>query len=192
MESDAHPAGSRPPLRHLTLLPTTAAALLGVVAIAVGGRLEVPMVPVPMSLQTYAVGVVAGLLGWLRGGATVGLYLAAGAFGAPVFAGGSGGVAHLAGPTAGYLVGFAVAAVLVGALAERGWTQGWGRSILVMVLGHAVILGLGAAWLGHATDWGTAYRSGFEPFLIGAVAKSVLATATLFAVGAMPPRAGTR
>ncbi|MEM8996534.1 MAG: biotin transporter BioY [Acidobacteriota bacterium] len=181
-----HPKAQKPPSRPRREL---AYAALGVLAVAVGGRLDVPMVPVPMSLQTYAVGVVGGLAGPRRGGAILGLYLAAGALGAPVFADGAGGVGHLTGPTAGYLLGFALAAVGVGALAERGWMSTARGAFAAMALGHVLVLGLGAAWLAAVTDPATAYRGGFEPFLLGAAVKSALAAATVRAVKArtIPP-----
>ncbi len=158
----------------------------GVLFIGLGARVEVPMVPVPMSLQTYAVVVVGALAGWRLGAALVSLYLVAGAAGAPLFAGGSTGVEHLVGSTAGYLVGFVVAAALVGWLAEKGWTdRGLLRSSLAMLLGHVVTLSLGTVWLATRIGASPAIEHGLLPFLIGAAAKSILAALTVEGVRRM-------
>ena len=151
----------------------------GVLGVALGARVQIPMVPVPMSLQTYAVVLIGGLAGRRLGAGVLALYLLCGALGAPVFADGASGLHHLVGPTAGYLFGFLLSAFLVGHLAERGWTSSFFRSTLAMVLGHGVTLGLGATVLGFKTDWSTAYSGGFEPFLLGGLAKSILAAATI-------------
>lgn len=137
------------------------------------------MVPVPMSMQTYAVLLLGGLAGWRLGGATLGLYLLAGGAGLPVFAGGAGGPEHLTGPTAGYLLGFLLAAMLVGWLAEKGYTTTTVRSTLTMALGHLLILGLGTAWLAARIGGTAAYENGFQPFLLGGLAKSLLVALTI-------------
>ncbi len=138
------------------------------------------MVPVPMSLQTYAVVVVGALAGWRLGAAVVSSYLVAGAAGAPLFAGGASGIDHFLGNTAGYLVGFVVAAAVVGWLAENRWThRGLLRSSLVMLIGHAVTLSLGTAWLATRIGGSPAIQHGLLPFLIGAVVKSILAAVTV-------------
>ncbi len=88
--------------------------LAGVGLLAASARLAVPFYPVPLTMQTLAVLLLGGVLGPTLGAATVASYLAVGAMGAPVFAKGLGGVAVLAGPTGGYLVGFLAAAWLMG------------------------------------------------------------------------------
>src|SRR5208337_1172862 len=92
--------------------------------------------------------------------ATVGLYLAEGLLGLPVFAGALAGPAYMAGPTGGYLAGFLVAAALIGVLAERGWDRSWPLLLAAMTLGHAVIFALGIA-----------------PFAVATVVKTLLACA---------------
>ena len=153
--------------------------VVGVFLIALGAWIQIPMVPVPMSLQTFFVVLIGGLAGWRLGGAVLVLYLVSGALGAPVFADGASGFHHLVGMTAGYLFGFLVAAIWVGFLAERGWTSSFFRSALVMVFGHGVILGLGAGVLGLMAGWATAYEGGFRPFLLGGLAKSILAAGAI-------------
>ena len=89
---------------------------MAVTALAVSARVSVPVPgsPVPQSLQTLAVVLVGAFLGPVRGGVAIGIYLILGAIGLGVFADGASGYDHLVGPTAGYLIGFVVAAVVVG------------------------------------------------------------------------------
>ncbi|GGE17414.1 hypothetical protein GCM10011529_24920 [Polymorphobacter glacialis] len=129
----------------------------------------------PITLQTLVVTMVGGLLGWRLGMAAVVAWLALGAAGLPVLAGGSGGLAKFAGPTAGYLLAFPVAAGLVGWLAERGWMRGLGRALAAMLLGNAVCLVMGAAWLAAVIGGPQALAAGLWPFLPGAVVKSLVA-----------------
>ena len=161
----------------------TALILAGTVFLAACSWIEVPMVPVPMTMQSFALLVVGALYGWRLGGATVGAYLAAGAIGLPVFAGGASGLDHFVGPTAGYLFAFPVATILVGWLAERGLTHHPLASFGIMLLGHAVIVGPGVAWLavGAGLEWEEAAAAGMTPFLPGMALKSAAAAACLHA-----------
>jgi biotin transport system substrate-specific component len=164
---------------------------LGAAMLAIASWIEVPMVPVPMTMQTYAVLVIGMALGWQVGAATILAYLGLAAVGVPVLAGGGAGLARLVGPTAGYLAGFLAAAVLVGWLAQRGWA-GIGRCLVAMALGHAVVLGLGVLWLAYRIGWSDAVDAGLIPFLPGAVVKSVLGAATIELLRRLPSRAATR
>lgn len=110
-------------------------------------QVEIPLWPVPLTLQTLGVLFTGAVLGGRRGAWALLLYLAEGAAGLPVFAGGASGVAYMLGPTAGYLVGFVLAAWVVGLLAERGWDRQLVWTMLAMALGNLVIYALGVAWL---------------------------------------------
>jgi biotin transport system substrate-specific component len=155
------------------------AVLLASLFLAACSWVEVPMVPVPMTMQTFGLVLLGALCGWrLALGASL-AYLAEGAAGLPVFAGGAAGAHHLVGPTGGYLAAFPLAAALVGWLAERGWTTGLARSFAAMLLGHAVVLGLGAAYLAAQVGPEKAVAFGLTPFLLGSVLKSALAVATV-------------
>ncbi|KKC41246.1 biotin biosynthesis protein BioY [Devosia epidermidihirudinis] len=160
-----------------------AAVVLGTVLLALSSYIEVPMVPVPMTMQTLAVTLVGALYGWRLGAVTVAAWLVEGAFGLPVLAGGAGGLAHFAGPTVGYLFAFPLAAALVGFLAERGWN---GHRVVLafaaMLLGNVVCLAVGGAWLGVNFGAEVAIASGVAPFVVGAVLKSVLGAAALKAL----------
>lgn len=158
--------------------------LAGTLFLAICSQIEVPMVPVPITMQTFGMVMIGALYGWRLGGATVVAYLIQGAMGLPVLAGGDAGLHHFAGPvawTAGYLYAFPIAAVLVGWLAERGLTRHPILSFGVMSLGHVVILIPGFVWLAlvMGMDWGPAAAVGLTPFLVGLVLKSALATACL-------------
>ncbi|MFC6487662.1 biotin transporter BioY [Nitratireductor sp. GCM10026969] len=162
-----------------------AAVVLGSVLLTIASYVEVPMVPVPMTMQTFAVALVGALFGWRLGGITVLAWLAEGASGLPVLAGGHAGLHHFAGPTAGYLFAFPVMAVLTGWLAERGWNgRRVGFAFVSMLLAHGLCLALGAAWLATIIGVEQAIVHGVTPFLLGAVLKSALGAATLKALQA--------
>lgn len=162
--------------------------LAGMALMTVAAKTQVPMWPVPMTMQTLAALVIGMAYGGRLGGATVTAYLAAGFAGLPVFAGPAAGPAYFLGPTAGYLVGFAVAAWLVGSLADRGWSRSVVRTFVANILGTAVIFALGILWLtGFIAASGqpagtavlSALGSGLTPFLLGALVKCLLAAVLL-------------
>ena len=150
--------------------------VVAVTALAVSARISVPVPgsPVPQSLQTLAVVLVGAFLGPVRGGVATAAYLLVGAVGLGVFADGASGYDHLVGPTAGYLLGFVVAAVVVGWGAERTRVS-VGRAFLVMAAGHAIVLTLGWVRLGAQMGAGEAFAAGVTPFVWGGVVKSLAA-----------------
>jgi len=175
-----------------TAVGRLAVVLVGVGLLAASARLSVPFYPVPLTMQTLAVLLIGGMLGPTLGAATVMGYLALGAAGAPVFANGMGGIAILAGPTGGYLVGFVPAAWLMGwatqrAGSARGFTTRTGRlrSMILLFLGAvaagAVIYAVGVPWLAAVTGRGLreAIAVGLVPFLLGDFLKTVVAVAAL-------------
>jgi len=138
-----------------------------------------PFSPVPITGQTLGVLLVGMALGARRGAASLAAYLAEGALGLPVFAGGNAGVAYMLGPTAGYLAGFVLAAWLVGALAERGYDRSLPRTLVAFALGSAVIYAFGLLWLARFVPWPGTLAAGMTPFLIGDAAKAVAAALLL-------------
>ncbi|WP_108814745.1 biotin transporter BioY [Loktanella sp. Alg231-35] len=150
------------------------------VALAVGlitlsAKITIPFWPVPMTMQVATILLVAGLGGLRFGVASVGAYLAAGAAGLPVFAGTPEkgiGLAYMFGPTGGYLLGFLVAAILVGWATDR---FGRRHGSLSMPLGLAVIYALGVAWLSQFVPSDKVLAFGVTPFLFGDLCKVVLA-----------------
>lgn len=135
---------------------------------AAGAYIAIPIGPVPIVLQNLFVMLAGLLLGRRWGLASVGAYLLAGAVGLPVFAGGSGGLGKFVGPTGGYLVGFAAAAYLVGAISERG-RQRVLVDVLAMVAGTLIVYGFGVSWLKVVTgmSFSKAFAVGMLPFLLG-------------------------
>ncbi|MEL7232687.1 MAG: biotin transporter BioY [Pseudomonadota bacterium] len=95
-------------------------ALIGSGLLTLSSYLSVPMFPVPITMQTLAVTVIGALYSWRLGFATVVFWLAQGAMGLPVFAGGASGIAALFGPTGGYLIAFPFAATATGFLVQMG------------------------------------------------------------------------
>ena len=155
-----------------------ALALIGTALLTVSAKIQVPFWPVPMTMQTFVVLVLGMAYGWRLAGATVLLYLAQGAIGLPVFAGG-GGIAYMAGPTGGYLAGFLLAAVAVGWLAEHGWDRSMPRTLAAMLIGTGIIFACGLAWLSSLIGLPQAVSAGLVPFLLGEAVKVALATAIL-------------
>ena len=162
-------------MRILQWLLTTVAAI-GLLAFA--SRIQfpspLPMAPVPITLQTLAVTLAGALLGWRHGGLAVVLWLACGAAGLPVLAGGSAGLDKFWGAGAGYLYAFPVAAAATGALFGAGWGRSWQLAIGAMLIGNALCLAGGAAWIGWHSNVAHAWAAGVQPFLIGAAVKAVV------------------
>ena len=139
--------------------------------------------PVPITGQTLGVLLVGGALGATRGGASLLLYLAEGAAGAPFFAQHHHGVSILAASSAsgGYLWGFVAAAIVVGFLADRGWDRSLGSSIGAMLIGEVIIYAVGLPWLAAAlhVNANKAYEFGLYPFIIGDAIKLAIAAIAL-------------
>jgi biotin transport system substrate-specific component len=146
-----------------------------VVALAVLAQLHVPRSPVPVTGQTLGVLLAGGLLGFNRGIATVAAYLAVGAMGLPVFAGGAAGPAVLAGPTGGYLIGFLGTAGTAGLLAEHRFMRGFPSALLSMLVSLVPTFAIGLAWLSYYVPSGFVLAAGFWPFLPGALIKAGVA-----------------
>ncbi|HET8728397.1 MAG TPA: biotin transporter BioY [Alphaproteobacteria bacterium] len=149
--------------------------LAGSALLAVSARIQVPMWPVPVSLQTFAVLVIGMSYGGRLAAATLAAYLAQGAIGLPVF------TAPLGGPTTGYLFGFLIAATVIGFLADRGWDRNVVTAGAALLIGNALIYLPGLAWL-HAVyvhDLQGTLLAGFYPFLVGDALKLALAAAAL-------------
>jgi biotin transport system substrate-specific component len=162
-----------PRLRNVGLV------LAGAALIVLSGRITMvlPGTPVPFTLQNLGVLLVGGALGLRRGALAALLYLGLGAVGLPVFAGSRGGHEVVLGATGGYLVGFVVAASIVGRLAELGWDRRVGGAIGATALGTLAIYAVGVPWLAISTGipLGTAIAQGMQPFLVADIAKLLVA-----------------
>lgn len=154
--------------------------LFGSWLVAFFAQIEIPMQPVPITGQTFAVLLVGALLGSKRGAMSMIAYIAQGGMGLPFFAGGASGFSVLTGATLGYLVGFVGAAYVVGQLAERGLERSVRTSIIPFLVGTIVIYFFGVAWLAlFLNSFSQAVQFGLLPFLIGDTIKLVLAAVAL-------------
>jgi biotin transport system substrate-specific component len=148
------------------------------IALAAQVRIPLPFSPVPVTGQTFAVLLVAAALGRL-GLASVIAYLIEGAFGLPVFAGATFGVATIVGPTGGYLIGFALAAAIVGSAAERSWDRHLATALAAMFVGEVAVYACGLAWLARFPLPVSLLDAGLVPFIPGDLVKMVLAALAL-------------
>jgi biotin transport system substrate-specific component len=161
-----------------TVAREAALAVVGVVALTLSAYVIIPLpyTPVPITGQTFAVLLLAAAYGARRGLASVALYLLAGAAGLPVFAAVPGIASY------GYLAGFALAAVAVGWLAQRGWDRTFPLSIAAMLAGEVAIYLCGLLWLARFVGWGHVIALGLIPFLLGDSLKLLAAALLLPAV----------
>lgn len=171
-----------------TLADVLPGGLVRNIALVVGGAgfvgltaqvaIPLPFTPVPLTLQTFSVLLTVAVLGSTRGLASMGLYVAAGMVGVPWFADGQSGFAF---SSFGYVVGFLLAALLVGKLAEHGADRSPLRTIGMMVLGNLAIYAVGVPWLMFQAGLSlpTALALGVVPFLIGDVLKIAVAAGLL-------------
>ena len=157
-------------------------AVGGSLLLTLSAKVNVPFYPVPMTMQTFAVILIGAAFGWRLGTATVLFYLAQGAMGLPVFAGTPEkgiGLAYMAGPTGGYLLGFAAGAFVTGWLAERGFDRSLLRLTAAMFIGHLVIFAFGIAYLGALIGSEKAWAFGVAPFYLATLFKTLLAAACM-------------
>lgn len=166
--------GARSLVRQ-AILVLGGAAFVGLAAQVV---IPLPFTPVPLTLQTFAVLLAGAALGPLRAIMAMSLYAVAGIAGVPWFAEGSSGFAM---PSFGYILGFIIAAGIVGRIAEQGATRNVWRTAGLMIVGNLVIYAVGVTWLKFAIDstWATALQLGVAPFLIGDALKILLAAGLL-------------
>jgi biotin transport system substrate-specific component len=183
--STAPKGSSRVVTSQALVLRRGVAAGLGALLVALSAQVAVPVPfsPVPMTLQPLAVLAVGGLLGPGAGVSALIIYIAVGALGLPVFAGGGSGILRLLGPTGGYLLAFPVAAGVTGALAGQ-MPRSPLRVLLACALGMVIIHAGGVAQLALlGGDPSLAMRVGFIPFLTGDLLKVGLAAALVLIAG---------
>jgi biotin transport system substrate-specific component len=141
--------------------------------------INIPFSPVPITGQTFGILLIAMTLGRVRGVGVVLAYLLEGAVGLPVFAGGAAGFVKFVGPTGGYLIGFLIAAYLVGWMADNGWDRSYLKSVIAMTIGTAVIFVFGLIWLAKFIPSEALLTAGLVPFVPGALIKIALASVIL-------------
>jgi len=176
------------------LLTNLATVIVGTLLLTLAAKTNVPTWPVPVTLQGFAVAVLAAAFGWRIGVATVVAYLLEGAAGLPVFATG-GGLAYLIGPTGGFLIGFVAMAYVIGRAADLGASGRVLMLTLTMLIGDALLLVLGFAWLlalGGNAAWldqsnlvGSAFAKAIQPFIVWDALKMVFAALTVSGLWAL-------
>lgn len=175
-----------PRSRHIALV------VAGTLFVALAAQVYIPTQPVPFTGQTFGVLLVGGALGFRRGALALLLYLAIGAIGLPVFAQGNHGIEIVQGASGGYIIGFVIAAAVVGRLAELGWDRHIGGAIGAMLIGSLIIYAFGVPWLKVTLDWSwaEAIDKGMTRFLVWDLAKLAVAAAAFpiawFAIGRRP------
>jgi biotin transport system substrate-specific component len=158
------------------------------IALSAQVAIPLPFTPVPVTLQTFAVILTGCLLGSGRGALAVIAYIAEGSFGLPFFSGGTAGIAHLLGPTGGYLVGCVASAFVAGLLSERRVAMRPAGLLLSLVAADLVVFLFGVTWLGAFTGLEKAVALGFVPFVIGDALKIAAAWSILTAVALVTSR----
>ena len=161
---------------HEGLVRKAGLVLGGSLFIALAAQVSVPFFPVPLTLQTLAILIVGLTFGSRLGAAVLLAYLAEGAMGLPVFAGGLNGVA-LVGPTAGFLYGFVGMAWLAGLAVERGLARGVITTALCGIAISALLYVPGLAWPAAVMGVGASdlVAQWMAPFLLGDAVKAVIA-----------------
>lgn len=170
------------------LASNAAIVVLGTMLLTASAKINVPVWPIPVTMQTFAVAALAAAFGMRISLATVALYLLEGAMGLPVFATG-GGLVYLVGPTSGFLLGFLAMAAIIGAAADRGAS---GRPLALfgaMLAGTAVLYVFGfawlvamagqAAWVDQSNVLVSAFAKAVQPFIVWDALKMGLAALTV-------------
>ncbi len=175
------------PRLFIRLLPGLSGWLRDMLLITVGSlfvalfaQVEIPLQPVPITGQTFAVLLVAAALGSKRGAVALSLYLVEGLLGLPFFSGGASGLKYIYSATGGYLAGFIIAAYVIGLLAERGLERTVRTSLIPFLAGTLVIYVCGVMWLAFVLgSFSQAVTFGVLPFLIGDTLKLIAAAIAL-------------
>lgn len=152
--------------------------LAGSFLIALSAQLAIPLpfTPIPVSMQSFAILMVGGLVGAKKGFAAVLTYIAQGCLGLPVFAGGVAGFANLIGPRGGYLLGFLAAAFVIGFIIQKMGKKSVFKLFTSFLIADLTILVLGGLWLSLFVGATHAFSLGIAPFLLGELTKVTLLT----------------
>lgn len=156
----------------------------GSLFLAFMSQLSLPLwfTPVPISMQTFAVMLLGGVLGGKKGGLAVLFYLFEGAIGFPCFANHRCGPTVLFGPTGGYLFGFVLSAFLIGFLMEKGWKKSYKLTLAALLSGTVVVFASGTIWLSYFVGTESVLAMGVYPFMVGEILK-ILAAAVFIPFG---------
>ena len=162
----------------LSYLKNILLILFGSFLLAVSAKVQVPFWPVPMTMQTFVVFLIGMSYGWRLSLFTLFAYIVEGALGLPVFATGTG-LAYLMGPTAGYIYGMLLAAIVIGFLSEKGFSKSYFLSLVSLLIGSIIIFTLGVGYLGSIIGYDKAISMGLLPFIPSELFKIALAVALM-------------
>lgn len=162
--------------KTLAFLPDALIVIGSSILIGLFAHISIPLpfTPVPISMQPHVVLFLAAFLGSKRGVLATISFVAQGAIGMPVFAGGKAGVLALSGPTGGYILGYIAAAFVVGYLVENLKGKKLSSVFFSMAVGNLVIYLFGMAWLSTFVGINKAFVLGVLPFILGDLFKLVL------------------
>lgn len=168
------------------IMKRVAMVVLGIFALAATAKIQVPMIPVPMTLTTFAVLTIGAAYGPRMGLATIIGYLLVGMLGFDIFAKSSAelnGLEYMMGSTGGYLVGYVLATAALGFAARKGWDRNIFKMAGAMLAGNVLIYIPGILWLAHLYTWEKPIIEwGLTPFIYGDLTKLVLAALIVPAV----------
>lgn len=155
--------------------------LAGSLLIAASAQISfpIPFSPVPVTGQTFAVLLLAAVMGSKRGTLAVVAYIAEGLVGLPFFAGATSGLAILKGASFGYFLGFVMAAYWVGKLAEKGKERSFKSALPTFLQGYVLLFVPGVLWLSYFLGFTASIFQGFVVFIPGEIVKLVLVSAFL-------------
>ena len=175
MDNNSTLINSLLPLKGLnTYIKNILLVLFGTLLLTVSSKIQVPFWPVPMTMQTFVVLIIAMAYGWKLSFLTLIAYLFEGALGLPVFAKG-GGLLYLTGPTAGYLYGMTIAAAVIGYFADLGYGKSIIKCIMPLMLGTIIIFICGIGYLSSIIGFEKAITVGLLPFIPSELFKIALA-----------------
>ena len=169
--------------RQAKLVKQIVLVLVGVMLLVLSAKIKIPMIPVPMTMGTFAVLSIGAVYGPRLGLMTIIGYMIVGALGFDVFASSSSekfGVSYMMGSTGGYLVGYVLAILVLGWTARQGWDRSVLKMAAAMVLGNVIIYVPGLLWLATLYGWDQPILTwGLTPFLMGDLVKLGLAALLL-------------
>lgn len=146
----------------------------GITLLFAASQIEIPLKPVPITLQTVAVMLIGLTYTPRHALQSILIWLGLVAAGFPLLSGFSGGIACLVGPTAGYLAGFVVSASLMAILKQKFFLNSWISDVLLCLMGTAILFSLGIAWLSHLVGFENAILHGVLPFILPGIVKAGL------------------
>ncbi len=162
-----------------TALNELMVVLGGVMLLFAASQVEIPLKPVPITLQSVAVMLIGLTYTPRRALESLMIWLGLAAAGFPVLNGFAGGLTHFTGPTLGYLVGFVISPYLMAMLKEKFSLNSWISDALLCLMGTIILFSCGVTWLSYLIGFSNAFMSGVVPFILPGIIKAGLLCTTL-------------